>query len=228
MAAAEHLKTEEAIDPDRIGFWGVSQAAWVAPLAASRSGSIAFMILISGGGASPRESEAFSYGQQFDRAGLTPAEKAHAEAVLGAYFDYLATGRHRSELIERLDEIRAGRLRPLAEQIDRVLPSDENRLNWSWVAAHDPAPYIGRLTCPILLLFGERDTDHPTALAVDRWREGLSKAGNDRATIMIFPGAGHGIRLSEGHTGGGRPPFADGYVEVQLGWLWRRVVAGTA
>jgi uncharacterized protein len=227
LAAVDHLKAEKAVDPERIGFWGVSQAGWVAPLAASRSENIAFMILISGGGASPRESELFSYEQQFERAGLTQPEKACATAVLGEYFDYLASGRGRSELIARLDEIRAGRLGPLAEQIGRILPAEENRPNWSWVAAYEPAPYIEGLTCPVLLLFGDRDTDHPTALAVDQWREGLGKAGNERVTLMVFPGAGHGIRVREGHAGGARAPFADGYLEVQLGWLWRHVVAGT-
>ena len=225
LAAVAYLKMQEQIDPERIGFWGVSQAGWVAPLAASRSADIAFMILISGGGASPRESELFSYQHEFERAGLTAAETAQSMDVLTAYFEYLATGERRAELIAGLDAIRAGRLSPLAEQLGRTLPSEENRANWSWVPTHDPAPHIERLTCPMLLMFGDRDTDHPTARAVERWREGLSKAGNDRVTLMVFPGAGHGIRMREGHTGPGRAPFAGGYLDVQLGWLWRNVIA---
>ncbi len=226
IAAVDHLKTEEGIDSQRIGFWGVSQAGWVGPFAASRSQDIACMILISGGGASPRESEMFSYRQVFERAGLSPAEKAQATETLEAYFDYLATGDGRAELIARLDGIRTGRLSRLAEQLDRILPSEENRANWSWVGTYDPARHIEDLRYPVLLMFGDRDTDHPTALAVKRWREGLARAGNDRVTLMIFPGAGHGIRMREGYTGTGRAPFADGYTEVQLGWMWRHVVAG--
>ena len=224
LAAVDYLKTEQRVDSARIGFWGVSQAGWVAPMAASRSKDIAFMILVSGGGASPRESELFSYEQEFERAALTPAARAQARDVLGIYFDYLATGRQRAEVVTRLDSIRTGPLGPLAKQLDRVLPSEENRPNWSWVATHDPAPYIELLTFPTLLMFGDRDTDHPTALAVERWQAGLRKAGNERVTLMVFPGAGHGIRMREGTKGGGRPPFADGYFEVQLGWLWRNVV----
>jgi hypothetical protein len=225
VAAVEYLKTEEAVDPQDIGFWGVSQAGWVAPLAASRVDDIAFMILISGGGASPRESELFSYEHQFDQAGLALAEKARAREVLAAYFDFLGTGRNRSGLVARLDDIRSGPLNPLAEQLERVLPSDENRPNWSWVATHDPAPYIERLTIPVLLLFGERDTDHPTRLAIQRWRDALGKAGNDQVTLMVFPWAGHGIRMREA-TRSGPAPFAEGYSDVQLGWLWRHVGAG--
>jgi dipeptidyl aminopeptidase/acylaminoacyl peptidase len=83
---------------------------------------------------------------------------------------------------------------------------------------------MARIECPILLMFGDRDAEHPTELAVRKWREGLSRAGNDDLTLMVFPGAGHGIRMREGYTGTDRAPFADGYAEAMLGWLWLHVV----
>lgn len=222
LAAIGYLKTEAAIDPERIGFWGVSQAAWVATLAASRSEDVAFMILISGGGVTPLESELFSYQQAFERAGLSDAERAEAADVLAAYFHYLATGEGRSALVARLEGATSTRWYPLA-RLDRILPSEGNRSNWSWVAAWDPAPHIERLRMPMLLMFGDRDTDQPTELAVARWREGLTKAGNYNVTLMVFPGAGHGIRMGDEHRHDA--PFADGYAEAMLGWLWRHAVA---
>jgi pimeloyl-ACP methyl ester carboxylesterase len=226
LAAVEYLKADSAIDAKRIGFWGVSQAGWVAPRAAARSEDIAFMILISGGGAGPRESEMFSYAREFERAGLSATESTEAAAVLDAYFDYLASGKQRAELIARLDGLRPGPLRPVAEELDKILPSAENLANWSWVATYDPVPDIEEIDFPVLLMFGDRDTDHPTPLAAERWRKGLTSEGDNRMTLMIFPGAGHGIRMREGHTGSGRAPFADGYMDAQLGWLWRVALGG--
>jgi uncharacterized protein len=224
LAAVEHLKTYDGIDPTRIGLWGVSQAGWVAPLAAAQSDDVAFMILVSGGGATPRESELFSYQHEFEKAGLSAEESALGTAILDEYFDFLATGEGRAALEARLDSIRSGRLGPLAENLDQIMVSDENLPNWSWVGAYDPASDLGNLNVPILLMFGDRDTDHPTELAVTRWHEAIEKARNENATLMIFPGAGHGIRMREGHTGPAREPFADGYLEAQLGWLWFHVV----
>jgi uncharacterized protein len=226
LAAVAYLKTREEVAPGRIGFWGVSQAGWVATLAASQSPDVAFMILVSGGGATPRESELFSYEQAFARAGLSEAEQSDAFGVLEAYFGYLATGEGRPELTARLDAARQGRLAPLAKQLGQILPSEENRANWSWVATWDPAPQMAKITSPVLLMFGDRDTEHPTATAVQKWREGLQRAGNDQVSIMVFPDAGHGLRMREGHTGPGSAPFADGHLEVMLGWLWRHVVDG--
>lgn len=229
LAAVEYLKAEETVDPARIGFWGVSQAAWVAPRAAARSEDVAFLILISGGGASPRDSELYSYDQAFEEAGLAEAEKVEGFEVLDDYFHYLATGAGRPELVARLEALEANhdsRLHLLAEQLGRVLPSLENRPNWSWVATYDPLPDIARVTCPVLLMFGDRDEEQPTELAVERWRAGLEQAGNEDVTIMIFPGAGHGIRMGRHHGDHQRPPFADGYREAMLGWLWLHVVEG--
>jgi pimeloyl-ACP methyl ester carboxylesterase len=225
LAALRYLKGEPRIQSSKIGFWGVSQAAWVATLAASRSTDVAFMMLISGGGASPRESEIFSYAQAFEQAGLSDAEKAEGFAVLEDYFGYLATGERRAHVVSRLEGLAATRLKPLGDQLARTLPSGENWRNWSWVATWDPAAHIAALKRPILLLFGDRDTDHPTPTAIERWRDGLAKAGNDSVTVVVFPGAGHGIRI-RGESG---RRFADGYAEVQLGWLWMHVLkAGEA
>jgi len=48
LAGVEFLKNYDQIDPNMIGFFGGSQAGWIAPLAASKSSDIAFMALFSG------------------------------------------------------------------------------------------------------------------------------------------------------------------------------------
>jgi alpha-beta hydrolase superfamily lysophospholipase len=60
LAAVESLRTRRDIDPDRVGLLGVSQGGWIAPLAASRSGSVAFAILISGPAVTVGEEIAYS------------------------------------------------------------------------------------------------------------------------------------------------------------------------
>jgi pimeloyl-ACP methyl ester carboxylesterase len=242
-AAVSYLKTMKEIDPARIGFWAVSQGGWVAPLAASKAPGAAFLVVVSGGGATPLESEMFAYRQHFQRMGLSPPDTTKALGILDGYFRYLATGKDREKVVAQLDGIRKGTLAPLAEQLDRILPSEENRPNWSWVATYDPATHIAQLRCPVLLIFGDRDTEQPAETAAARWREALAKGGNDRATIVVFPGADHTLRvrsapsggnagagagatMSPGHAGSARSPQAAGYTEIQLGWLWRNVVAG--
>ncbi len=48
LAGVAFLKTRREVDPARIGLFGVSQAGWIIPLAASRSPDVKFMILVVG------------------------------------------------------------------------------------------------------------------------------------------------------------------------------------
>ncbi|MFC1982735.1 alpha/beta hydrolase family protein [Chloroflexota bacterium] len=48
LAGVEFLKSNRQIDPNKIGFFGISQAGWIIPLAASKSLDIAFIVLYSG------------------------------------------------------------------------------------------------------------------------------------------------------------------------------------
>jgi len=48
VAGVEFLKNHNKIDPNRIGIFGGSQAGWIAPLSASKSSDVAFIVLFSG------------------------------------------------------------------------------------------------------------------------------------------------------------------------------------
>ena len=55
MAVIEQLEERPEVDRARIGLWGFSQGAWVAPLAASRSDKIAYLVLLASTGVTPAE-----------------------------------------------------------------------------------------------------------------------------------------------------------------------------
>jgi hypothetical protein len=60
LAGVEALAARGDIDPRRIGLVGISQGGWIAPLAASRSRRVAFVISISGPAVSVGEEIAYS------------------------------------------------------------------------------------------------------------------------------------------------------------------------
>jgi hypothetical protein len=229
VAAIEHLRTLPGIDPERIVLWAPSQGAWVATVAAGLTDRIAFAVVISGGGVSPREVEIHGYERALERAGVSEPQRTEARALLDRYFDYLGSGEGREALEQRLEVARRRAWYPLVP-LDRVLPSPRDREHWEWVARYDPMPGIARMRFPILLLFGERDEQQPTALALSRWRQGLSAAGNNEVTVKVFPGADHFLRTAPpGHAGDAPhpaepPPPVEGFWETVEGWLGSQLV----
>ena len=218
-AAVDWLRGQADVSADRIGLWGISQAGWIIPQVMADDPRIAFAIVVSGGGASPLQSELYSYHRTFEKAGLPASVQADAFATLGDYFWYLATGRDREALVTRLE---AAREQPWYEHapLERILPSESNRPNWAWVATYDPLPAISRIKAPVLLLFGDQDDQQPTELAVERWRQGLQLAGNTDATIRVFAGADHGLRQTG--TDHHRGPLVEGYQATVEAWLRER------
>lgn len=80
-AAAERLRDVDYVDRDDIGVWGVSEGAWVAPLAANRSDVIAFVITMSGIGIRPASQVGWSVGRALEHQGITAASMHRALTV---------------------------------------------------------------------------------------------------------------------------------------------------
>jgi hypothetical protein len=226
LAALEFVEGQPRIDTRRVGFWGISQAGWVISSAMGRSALPDFAIVISGGGASPLESELFTWDNEFAKHGLKGTALATATKLARDYYSYYGGKVTRSDLLAAFANARAagGALKEFADFLEpKLVPEDKKSLA-AWVHDYQPRADIARIKVPMLILLGDRDREHPTASSAKIWRDALTQAGNKDVTIAIFPGAGHGIRMRDGFKGEGRPPFADGYREIMDGWLWRHVL----
>ena len=60
IVAVQMLQQHDDVDPAQVGLWGFSEGGWVAPLAATRSDDVAFVITVAGGGIGPAEQTAWA------------------------------------------------------------------------------------------------------------------------------------------------------------------------
>jgi dienelactone hydrolase len=70
LAAVAALRNRPEVDPSRIGLWGLSEGGWVAPLAASRSADVAFLITIGANSAAPAAQQNWANQTRFGAAGV--------------------------------------------------------------------------------------------------------------------------------------------------------------
>jgi pimeloyl-ACP methyl ester carboxylesterase len=219
LQAFRALAIQPEVNGKPIGVFAISQSGWYAPLVALGEPGVRFLVVVTGGGATPREVEWFGYERILRQRGVLGADLAKARQVLRNYFDYLATGVGLPDLNRALKE---GKDSPWAEalRLDRVLPPPQARSSWSWVATFDPVPSIERLSIPVLLFFGGRDEQLPTELSMQRWTEALGRS-EARATVRLFAEAGHGMTLGAHHAGGHsqEQTYAIGYFEMLTAWV---------
>jgi pimeloyl-ACP methyl ester carboxylesterase len=216
IAALEFCKTQKEVNPKKIGFWAVSQSGWVAPLAISMTPDVSFLIVVSGGGARPEVTERYAYRNSLQEHGFSEDDQKQVSQLLDLYFQYLRDGKNHDELMNAIAEARN---RPWYSQVqlDKILPTEEARLKWQWVAAFDPQPYEEEIHCPVLLFFGGKDPFQPADAAASAWKTALEKAGNSNYTIKVYPEAGHAMTLGPHHPG--NQTYVNGYIDAMLQWL---------
>lgn len=214
LGVVGEIERRPDIDPARIGLFGFSQGAWVAPLAASRSPKIAFLVLVASIGVTPAEQMRYATVKHARMAGF--GEDAARRIV---------------EAREVVDDYRRGRTGAHAAQaaIDAIrdepffaharLPADLARANPPWPDLDfEPEPVFARVHVPVLLFYGEDDEWQSVDASVAAWRRAADRAGNGDVTVVRLAGTGHAPTL-----GGGAAleAVAPEYERVLIGWLAR-------
>ncbi|WP_340681562.1 alpha/beta hydrolase [Amycolatopsis coloradensis] len=71
LAAVQALRSRPGVDPARVGVWGLSEGGWVAPLAASKSKDVAFVVTVGANGVSPDRQQSWAFETYLRRGGVT-------------------------------------------------------------------------------------------------------------------------------------------------------------
>lgn len=196
LAAAEVLARNPKVDPDRIGFVGLSQGGWIAPLAATRRPGTGFVINVSGAAVTPGNQVRHEVEQDLLRAGLS-------DDAVAAVLELLAAADRYSRTLSDADwtpyiGLRQRLLRePFAEAIE---PFPDTREHWRWQWWHriidfDPLPHWRRFDAPALVVYGAQDEHDnvPVEESVEVLRTALRPHRAPANQIRVFPESGHAL-----------------------------------
>jgi pimeloyl-ACP methyl ester carboxylesterase len=230
LAAVRCLQARSEIRADAVGLWGFSQGGIVAPLAGSRSRDVAFIIEVSGFQEAAWKQDLYRVEAELRADGFAEADISEAVAFASRRMDLLRHAGAFEELEEAQQRVWG---RPWFEYVhycDRKHFESGTRM-----VGFDPGPCWEQVCCPVLAIYGEKDTGCSAQEQVAVIRRGLQKSGNRDVTVKVFPRAGHLITVTQ--TGGRKeaarrravagqhaaePDFAPGYLETMSGWLKER------
>jgi hypothetical protein len=174
LAAVEYLKTRAEVDPKRIGIIGHSEGGLVAPLVATKTKDVAFILLMAG----PSVSGAVTAAAQVE---LLLRGEGAPQAQIDR--DVAFQKQIASIVVQELDsavaatKLRAAFLAYFASlpEAERAALGDLNALADSKVQEvlapwtvnyfrYDPAPTLRQVECPLLALFGGHDVQVPPSV----------------------------------------------------------------
>lgn len=213
VAGVDWLYDHPAVDADRIGIVGMSLGGWVAPLAASMSERVRFIVLEAAPAITPAEHERLRVERQMKADGLSSRLINQALSFMDKKFDVARTGRG-WDALRALREAgaRAGWL-PYVNA-----PTSLESLRWSWdhLLSYDPRPALQALDIPVLALHGRADTvvDSTVNATV---LESLITTHERNLTVRQIPGANHSFLEASGAPG--ERAFVRGYFEQRVAWV---------
>jgi pimeloyl-ACP methyl ester carboxylesterase/DNA-directed RNA polymerase subunit RPC12/RpoP len=188
-AAAAVLQRQRGVKRGAVGLVGFSQGAHVAPLAATLEPGIAFVVAVSGSVVPIIEQTRDEVMMATERAGLDEAGQAEIAAIQAAAEHYGMTGSGWADYESKRNAAanREWRGRAVAARF----PSRPDDWIWAWArlaGPYDPLPHWRQVRAPVLIVYGEKDTQVRIGRSIAIIRDQLP-AG----TIKTIKGAGHGL-----------------------------------
>jgi fermentation-respiration switch protein FrsA (DUF1100 family) len=200
-SAVAYLKTRKEINKSKIGLAGHSEGGIIAPMVASRSKDVNFIVLMAGTGL--RGDKILLYQQEY----IARASGA-TESDIKKTID-LNSGAFEMVLKAKSDEALKTDLKKFLTESQKNSPSlnkpkgisDEefvniqlNQITSPWMLyfiRFDPAATLQKVKCPVLAIDGEKDLQVPAKGSLEAIDKALKKGGNKKVTIKEFTGLNH-------------------------------------
>ncbi len=217
LAGLHLLQARKDVDPKRCGFWGISQAGWIMPLAASIAPQdVAFIVTASAAAVDVKTEGKYDYLVRLRDAGYTGEDLALAERILDLDHNVTMTSQGYDELRKLATEARA---KPWWKRFEFQLVSPGARAFPRLIGGFDPRPVLEEIKTPILWIYGEADKSVEPSASIAILNDITAKQPKPW-TIKTFPDADHGIQLR-------RDPavafpyraYAPGYWDTMAQWL---------
>ena len=197
VAGIRAVSGRRDIDASHIAVLGVSEGAWVAPLAASRFTGIKAIAALSGGARTKGDAYIYKTRREQQAAGRPAA------AIDSA--------------VKQAEQLIAASVRSAS--------AGQSPRGFDRRVAYDPSAHWRQFKGPVLYMGGEADVLESAPEAAEWFRRLFADAGNVDATIRLWPRAHHSLLLgvtgepSEFQTLRGIKQLAPGYWDVLLRWL---------
>jgi pimeloyl-ACP methyl ester carboxylesterase len=201
MAGIEFLKTRKEIDTSKIGLIGHSEGGLIAPMVATKSKDVAFIVLMAGPGIIG-EQILYEQGKLiYKTAGMTDEQVQQNQKLQEAIFNIIKTETDSAKRIDRLQKTMSnGQYSMLTDDqkiaVDNQIKTVDNEW-FKFFLNYDPYPTLVKLKCPVLAINGEKDLQVPPNENLAAIEKALTEGGNKNFKTMKLPGLNHLFQTCE-------------------------------
>ena len=200
-SAIAYLKTRKEINTKNIGLIGHSEGGLIAPMVASKSKDVAFIVLLAGTGIQGDRLLLLQQKLIGKASGISEDDLQKSELTNRQVFDIV----NKSSNLEKLnldltnyikqtlkDNPNAGK--PAGMSDDEFVNLRVKQIANPWMQyfiKYNPAPTLEKVKCPVLAINGEKDLQVPPKENLEAIKSALSKGGNKKVTTKVLPNLNH-------------------------------------
>jgi len=229
LAGIHYLQSRKDIKPGQVGLYGRSHGGMVAPLAAARSRDVAFVINFSGNVSPVTRQIIYDNQNKMRAAGFSEDEIAHAVSFMNEKYKVGRTGRGWTKFKAKIDELESRHTNWLADYVGAPKSLDDLQFFWQVQFSYNPSRAWQKVKCPVLGVFGEKDTSTPVKESISNMKRAFKRAGNKDYLLKVFPEADHALLYWPKDESTHWPVLAEGVLDTMMNWVTSHVtVSGTA
>jgi uncharacterized protein len=187
------LKSRKEIDGRRIGMIGHSEGGIIAPMIASKSSDVAWIVVLGGPATKGEETLLLQSDLITRAAGMTSEQVALSLDFDRKSYDLVRHERDRAALEGKLEElVKSSGLGP------SMPPAFlQRQIHWTsspwfrYFLDYDPVPALQKTKCPVLVLSGEKDLQVPPKENLPLAKKALEDGQNKDFQVAELPGLNH-------------------------------------
>ena len=200
-SAIAYLKTRKEINKKKIGLIGHSEGGLIAPMVASKSKDVAFIVLLAGTGIQGDRLLLLQQKLIEKASGISDEDLQKSELINRKAFDIV----NKSNNLEQLNIDLTNYIKqcltdnPNAKIPQGMSADDFVKLQVKQIASpwmqyfikYNPAPVLEKVKCPVLAINGAKDLQVPPQENLEAIKKALAKGGNKKVTTKEFPNLNH-------------------------------------
>jgi len=200
-AGIDYLKTRKEINKKKIGLIGHSEGGLIAPMVASKSKDVSFIVLLAGTGIKGDKLLLLQQKLIGKASGISDDDLQKSELINRKAFDIVNKSNNLEQLRTDLTKYIKQQLKdnPNAEKPSGM--SDDDFVNlqvkqianpWmQYLIKYNPAPTLEKVKCPVLAINGGKDLQVPPKENLDAIKKALTKGGNKNIKTKELPNLNH-------------------------------------
>ncbi len=206
-AAISYLKLRPEIVNNQIGLVGHSEGAIIAPMVASNSSDVAFIVMMAGSGVRGDELLLMQQEAIAKASGMTDEELEPLASINRGAFDIILNTTHQDSLRNKISVYMN---KAIDEFPEKTIPEgmsksdfinmvvNQTTSHWmQYFVRYNPAVDLQKVNCPVLAINGSKDLQVPATANLKAIKKALNDGGNQKVTIKEMEGLNHLFQEAE-------------------------------